>query len=224
MKSYSVLFNQNRGSFGNVTATSGPEGSTILKSRIRQTTNPNTLLQQAQRTKFRDLQSVGSSINSFLRERFNRLKPAQSPYNSFVSRALAVAIAMATYSKIECLKLVQFVNGGLYKVDFIVTPSPTYNAGTGQVEAALSWAYQSGSPNQDGTDKLYIFTFEPTTGNSNVISTSLTRADASGSIGVDATTGQDVIIVPYFQALNGLDQMDSYPAIFKNAANNVSII
>lgn len=224
MKSYSALFNNNRGSFGNVTATAGPEGSTILKSRIRQTTNPNTLLQQAQRTIFRELQHVGSSVNSFLKERFTPFRPAHSPYNSFLSAAIKKARTMATYSLIECLKLVQYVNGGLYKVPFTVLAGASYNVGAASVEADIEWSYQAGSPNQDGTDKLFAITYEPSTGNSNVIDCNKTRSVGSATLTIPATSGQDVVIVLYFQAANGLDQMDGYAEIFKNAANVVTVL
>lgn len=224
MKSYSVLFDKNYGSLGNVTATQSPDGATILKSKIQQMTNPNTAGQQAQRTVFRDMQIVASNCISQIREYFKKSKPQFSAYNSFMQKAILAANTLATYSLLSAVKIVEFSRGNLYKV--IIDPSAglSYDAQNETLDLDLEWDYDANATNQVGTDKLVLHSYSIVSGNSRTVITAHARSAGSASVSISCDAGEDCVVSAFFISADGTDQMTSSPLAWKKADNTVVAI
>lgn len=224
MKSRSAIFNFNIGSIGNMTAVPWPDGSTVFKAKIENPTNPNTLAQQAQRSKFKDLQTVAGTVRTFLREAFDKIKVTHSAYNSWMASALETAGGLATYSLLECLKLVLWTRGSLYKTVFSQVSAGVYDAVTQDLELDISWLFDSSSQNQDGNDKLCILIYEVQSRNFRSIVTAKTRAGGGAQEIVKATAGEDCIVTFYFKNENGTEQTTESAMYHKTAANTVVLI
>lgn len=76
------------GSLGNLTY-STQQGRTIARDRVRTVHNPNTMLQQAQRSKMRDVVLAWSLIGNDVKKLFTKRKKYSSAYNAFVSANIA---------------------------------------------------------------------------------------------------------------------------------------
>ena len=66
MKGRNQFLLKMRGSFENVTVTGARDGDVIVKVKIVDTSNPNTVAQSAVRTRFRRSLEVGRTILAFL--------------------------------------------------------------------------------------------------------------------------------------------------------------
>ncbi|MCB0553817.1 MAG: hypothetical protein KDD02_09725 [Phaeodactylibacter sp.] len=84
MKGRNQFLIKMRGSFENVTVTGARDGDVVVKGKIVDTTDPNTLPQEINRFLFWYLGQVGSAAVAFLREHYPASRATRSEYNEFM--------------------------------------------------------------------------------------------------------------------------------------------
>lgn len=161
---------------GNVTAVKHRDGSTILKGKIFEMTNPNTPAQQSQRSKFSTIQLLLVALLPIIKMTFQPLKAVHSAYNSAMSIALKAFAAAPGNGMYLAHSSIQFSNGPVAHANLEVDHASTADLTTGFASVKVDWDDNSVQPNAESSDKLFIVINYREAGYAEIIDTGVTRA------------------------------------------------
>ncbi|MCB0553821.1 MAG: hypothetical protein KDD02_09745 [Phaeodactylibacter sp.] len=225
MKGRNQFLLKMRGSFENVTVTGARDGDVIVKGKIVDTSNPNTVAQSAVRTRFRRSLEVGRTILAFLNLYFFPSRSTWSSINAFLHYNLArqprlVDGEQLTDYEVEDL----YTYGRLYNPSFALDGANSSDNGNGTYAVAIDWNYDAGSQIQDGTDVAKLFLLNQTTLDWKEVDAAATRADGTFTVNVDIPAEGTVLIVPFMANAAGTDATKSVPVATLTSAGVLAAV
>lgn len=178
----SVVFDKMKGSMGNVTIVRYHSNQVIVKSKISDPRYPNTPGQQLQKSYFTLTVDMAKMLKLHIREAFETNVLGRSNYNEFVSVNTRIARDKAVKNIEDLTKNAQYTKGDLYVVPFVPSFSGQTDNGDDTTSLPVSWTYDPDASNQEGTDKLWVLLFNPSTQSYTLIDTGLTRINVLSSV------------------------------------------
>ena len=144
-----------------------------IRSRAARVSNPNTLLQQCQRGKFRSTVNFLKTILSFVQVGFGNCDHNKSAYNAAVSYQMRYAFAGEGASARLDFRKVRVSMGSL-------TPASGASVRVSRGGATFTWADNTGEGDADGTDTAMLLVYNKLRGQSCFLLSAASRSQRSG--------------------------------------------
>lgn len=160
-KGFSFVFKGMAGKIGGIVLTEDADGATIMRSKAATVRQPNTDVQQQQKSRFGVMVKLAAINKVILRSYTKRKKPTVSPYASFLSTNVIGATTLSqNVASIDYKKIVTVSGGGAdpYQLQLgVSTPGSVANSD----EVSLTWTYNVANPTHNVTDTVGIVVITP---------------------------------------------------------------
>ena len=205
-KGLSAIFNELSGTLGNTVASPGPGGITYLRAKPLEVNQPNTILQQKQKSRFTLVQALAALMLSFIRYNFKKLKPTHSEYNSFMSINTKALNDWDDTSNVDPYTLMTSSRGPLASGNGAADPNGTPAVVNGSLAVDMLFEDSTGNDAVDPDDVLHYVTVAPESG-----------AIRSGSLTHKREKIDPSIAVPLFAGVT------NYVALFYKSVTDGSV-